>query len=348
VLGGRVAKIGRLSFETKPLCPDGLWTFDIEHYGNSVKLEFNFGQTSTWLNGDNSALAVGLLNPVLAGTGQESWSLGGSGPVIQQGDVTLWRSAEGVCGVGVAQVQDNNLQGASFSLYQQILALCQDFVIHRFWNFVPHINKPVGELDRYMCFCAGRAEAFESQLDPIFGHKLPPASAVGTDGDELWVIFLAGPAAINTVENPLQVPAYRYPKQYGPRAPSFARGGLVLDSQALYISGTASIRSSESKYVGDAAAQTELALENLQAVAESAKMPGACAADDSCQRTVRVYVREPRSWPEIAPIIERQLLQGAAQYNVIQAPICRPELLVEIECFASLGYPNLLNERGGQ
>ena len=51
------------------------------------------------------------------------------------------------------------------------------------------------------------------------------------------------------VENPRQVSAYRYPRQYGPQAPSFARA-MLPPSQAmpLLLSGTASVVGHESKH----------------------------------------------------------------------------------------------------
>jgi chorismate lyase/3-hydroxybenzoate synthase len=299
-----------------------------------VELEFNFNQQKSWLESHPGKLAVGLQNKLLAGSGTEVWSLPGAGGVCQQGNLTYHQADHGVCGVGVLDVSDKTLQSASESLYRQILDVCEGFEIHRFWNFVPGINQRVGELDRYMVFCTGRADAFDTHAEPVAGQSLSPASAVGTPGDQLWVMFLAGTDPLTTVENPMQIPAYQYPSRYGPRAPSFARGGLIEARRTLFISGTASIRASESKHSGDVFSQAELALENMGCVAESAGMPGAGVFDGGCARIVRIYLREPETWPALASLFEERLLHGAEQFNVIQAEICRPELLVEIEVHA--------------
>ena len=59
---------------------------------------------------------------------------------------------------------------------------------------------------------------------------------------------------------------------------------------------------------------------------------------DPSLRIARVYVRHPQQWPLMAATLESQLFDGHTpqvqqQFNVIEAPICREELLVEIEAF---------------
>ena len=82
-----------------------------------------------------------------------------------------------------------------------------------------------------MVFNAGRFEA----LSDWFGgpgrlpDSLPAASAVGHDGDDFAVhcLLLSRPGV--AVENPRQVPAFRYSARYGPRPPCFARATVVPD-----------------------------------------------------------------------------------------------------------------------
>ncbi len=328
-----------------------------------MELQFKFGQPRTAVEAAGGCLSLSLVNDVLEGSSSERWffsggAAGASGRaagaggeesvaafepgsqtcsgvrqaaedavLVQEQGLILRRSATHLVGIATAAVDDDNLRARSFDLYRRLLHFCPGYTVHRFWNFVPAINRPVGELDRYMGFCAGRADALAAG-----GISLPPASAVGTGGDQLCVVMVAGTQPLQAVENPLQVPAYRYPRRYGPKSPSFARAGRVGD--VLLISGTASIRASESLHADDPLAQAELALDNLRQVASAAGMPRACDADCRSPRLVRVYVRQPQVWPRLRALISERLLGEHALFSVVQADICRAELAVEIEAFA--------------
>ncbi len=59
---------------------------------------------------------------------------------------------------------------------------------------------------------------------------MPAATGIGTSGEGVGFYFLTcrdGERAVKHVENS---PAYRYPLQYGPKSPSFARGTLLSDA----------------------------------------------------------------------------------------------------------------------
>ncbi|HMX11830.1 MAG TPA: hypothetical protein PKE61_13070, partial [Burkholderiaceae bacterium] len=152
----------------------------------------------------------------------------------------------------------------------------------------------------------------------------------------LTVYFLAGRQPVTPIENPRQVSAYRYPSRYGPAAPSFSRAALADlggGGLGLFISGTASIVGHETEHLGDVRAQTRETLTNLRTVCEVAS-----------QRTGRlfrveelelvVYLRHPA---DLAAV--RDELAGALGADspalrsaiVVQADICRADLLVEIE-----------------
>ena len=71
-----------------------------------------------------------------------------------------------------------------------------------------------GGLEHYRAFCSGRSLAFEDEFGPGFQARLPAASAVGTAGDWLEVIFAASEEQPRHFESPVQVPAYRYPPEH--------------------------------------------------------------------------------------------------------------------------------------
>src|SRR3546814_12443298 len=81
-----------------------------------------------------------------------------------------------------------------------------------------------GDAERYREFCVGRARG----LGDFDTHALPAATAIGRcdDARVVQVYWLAARTPGMPVENPRQVSAYRYPRQYGPQQPSFARAML--------------------------------------------------------------------------------------------------------------------------
>ena len=95
------------------------------------------------------------------------------------------------------------------------------------------------------------------------------------------------------LENPRQVPAYRYSRRYGLRPPCFARATKF--ESTLFIGGTASIIGEDSRHAAAIVAQTEETLSNLRALIAAATgfhpiMPcercatSACTSPAPCMR----------------------------------------------------------------
>src|SRR5215207_7623292 len=110
---------------------------------------------------------------------------------------------------------------------------------------------------------------FEGMLGGDFRPQLPAASAVGCSGTRLEVIFVAGETAPTHFENPEQIPAYHYPVEHGPRAPSFARATVVRNGPRTwtFISGTSAIKGHETIAPGALERQLECTLDNLRLIA---------------------------------------------------------------------------------
>ncbi|HUG21375.1 hypothetical protein [Piscinibacter sp.] len=208
----------------------------------------------------------------------------------------------------------------------------------RLWNYLPGINADGGGMERYRQFNSGRQIAFRGAGRSAFDGP-PAACAIGTRAGPFCVRFLAGRVPAVPLENPRQVPAYRYPAEYGPRSPTFSRAALVdvgAGQLALLISGTASIVGHMSMHAGDVAAQTRETLVNLQEVIAVAQARGTARFDLSTLECV-VYVRHAEHLPQI-----RTVLEGAvgAQARAVQtavyleADICRSDLLIEMEAHA--------------
>jgi hypothetical protein len=211
----------------------------------------------------------------------------------------------------------------------------------RFWNFVPGVDDAMGAgLDRYMVFNTGRYEAFRDwyHLADNGGRFLSTASAVGYQGRDFVLYCLASSDRGEPVENPRQKPAWRYSTKYGPMPPCFSRATVAaIDGQPrLLIGGTASILGEDSVHVADICEQLAETLRNLTALVNAARdRRETQAVALNRLRDLRAYVRDP----DHADVIRRELsvwCPSATRVELVQARICRPELLVEIEGLAAL------------
>lgn len=217
---------------------------------------------------------------------------------------------------------------STFELYQRMLSILDaqktGWRIIKIWNFVPDINAGVGDDEVYRQFCVGRAMAFDQRL--AGEEDIPAATAVGSRaGEPLQVMVAAAPVPTVPVENPRQVSAYRYPRQYGPRSPLFARAGVLNADQErhLFLSGTASIVGHESQSIGDADAQAEVTRENIETVVGQAfdRRPSRGA--------LRVYSRNMEA--DVAACTVAHQLVAVDQAIRLEADICRAELLLEMD-----------------
>ncbi len=226
------------------------------------------------------------------------------------------------------------LENAAHDLYRDIFTATQGQHLARIWNYIPAINAAgPGGLENYRAFCRGRSLAFEQHYGRGFKVLLPSASAVGSKAAALTVAFAACPGPLRHVENPLQVPAYDYPPDYGPRAPSFARATVVAGpgSVTVFISGTAAIRGHATIAPHSPRLQLECALENLTALSAACGLGPGLAAGSGATRHFKVYVRHAADQPLVAAILQERLLTDADRVSYVQADICRAALLVEIE-----------------
>jgi chorismate lyase/3-hydroxybenzoate synthase len=200
----------------------------------------------------------------------------------------------------------------------------------RIWNFVPDIQGRIrGAGDRYMAFNLGRYAAYTEWFQSPAGFRanMPTSSAVGVSGNSVFVHALICDRPGRPVENPRQIPAYRYSRRYGDRPPCFARGTL-LDSMLL-IGGTASILGELSIHDGDVEAQTRETFRNISALILAGR--GRCLDHPlGLLRSLRVHVRDADDLASVIPILE-ELSLDHLEIEIVQARLCRPELLVEIE-----------------
>lgn len=193
----------------------------------------------------------------------------------------------------------------------------------RVWNYIGAINDGEGDAERYKRFCEGRAAG----MGDFFAEGFPAATAIGHLAAEhrLQVYLLACEQAGHRVENPRQVSAWRYPRQYGPTPPSFARAMLLPARDTLAISGTAAVVGHASAHHDNLDAQLEETLTNLDALLASADM----RAGFDTHSPLKVYLRHDGDAPRVRDAL-RQRLPGVPLL-LLHGDICRRELLVEID-----------------
>ena len=200
----------------------------------------------------------------------------------------------------------------------------------RVWNYFPEINAIEAGIERYRSFSVGRHEAFARHSRRV--EDSPSACALGSHGGPLVVYFLASRSPGVQIENPRQISAYNYPKQYGPRSPTFSRATLAFNgaSQTLFISGTASIVGHVTVHPGSVTLQTRETLANIRAVIDQASKEGFKFAGFGSGMALKVYVRHAEHLSVVRDII-REEWGGLQEIIVLQADICRTDLLLEIE-----------------
>jgi chorismate lyase/3-hydroxybenzoate synthase len=273
---------------------------------------------------------VGL--PVLDGEPVEdlfpSASVGG-----RSGSLTLFKTADWLLGVASVALPEG-LEEAARRVYLDIFQATRGLQLARIWNYVPAINESgPGNLENYRLFCRGRSLAFEGHHGSAFKKLLPSASAVGCAPHTLTVLFAASVQTPRHVENPLQVPAYEYPQEHGPRAPSFARATIVpgKEDATVFISGTAAIRGHATVGPDNLSSQLDCTLENLREISHACGLASPLDLSGSSVRHFKVYVRTPSDVTAIAGRLKRDLLKPDDRVSYLQADICRTPLLVEIE-----------------
>jgi chorismate lyase/3-hydroxybenzoate synthase len=303
--------------------------------GDDVLAVFGFGDQAP-RHEDPRYLRVGLQPAGPAPL--EIWR--SQGPVAHGRDGDVAWSEDGALQFGVMELDegeangdgDGDIEATARHIYARLTAFSADRGyphLLRIWNYLDGITHGDGDAERYRVFCVGRARGL-GDFDP---HTLPAATAVGRSDDarRLLVYWLAARAPGTPLENPRQTSAYRYPRQYGPQPPSFARGMLPASpGMPLLISGTAAVVGHESRHAESVSAQLEETLVNLDALLATAhaQRPG-LPRTMGAGTVLKAYVRERDEMDTVARLLRERLPQ--VPFLVLHAAICRRELRVEID-----------------
>lgn len=234
----------------------------------------------------------------------------------------------GCFAIEIAEPAADDIAAAAERAYReltQFIRASETPHVLRLWNYFDAINLGDGDDERYRRFCVGRVRGIDGHWRDAF----PAATAIGRrDGVRVLQVYaLAARSAGVPVENPRQVNAWRYPREFGPTPPTFARG-MATPAGQLLISGTAAVVGSASRHEDDVAAQLDETLTNIASLIGTAstgavKEPGAGSL-------LKVYVRDRGDASLIASKL-RGTLRKLEGLLILNADICRRELLVEID-----------------
>jgi chorismate lyase/3-hydroxybenzoate synthase len=264
----------------------------------------------------------------------EVWRAGA--PVSHGRDDGVAWASDGQLLFGALEIDEaeGGIEAAARAAYARLTAfLARGDQPHllRIWNYLDAIIAGEGDEERYRRFCIGRVAGM-GKYDPA---RLPAATAIGRcDGvRRLQVYWLASRRPGIPLENPRQVSAYRYPRQYGPQSPSFARAMLPAEGDALplLISGTAAIVGHASRHADSLPAQLEETFANLDSLVEVARrlrpqLPASFGHDT----LLKVYLRDREAAPLVRGLLRDRLGDGVPCL-LLHAAVCRRELRIEIE-----------------
>jgi len=282
------------------------------------------------------------LNPIVGGDVYECWWY--RGDVIHKGygDIRIAECDD--YAFVVLQREDAPAEGFrahTYAAYRDLLEAVKGTGhghLVKIWNCFSDINFGDGDAEKYRQFSFGRAEAFEEV--GIFDKSVPAGTAVGSPDGGLSIIALVSKHDFFPAENPRQVSAYRYPREYGPKSPKFSRGGCIAtqDHHLFLISGTAAIIGHESAHPYETHLQIEETLENLERLTGAmSDTPGDRPRLELDGGSIlRVYLRDTGDLEQVAARLRQHLGNVGDNIVFLHADICRRELMIEIDgvsCF---------------
>jgi len=298
-----------------------------------------FGKEKTACIGHKNSIDLHLKIPTFSANNLEYLIFKKPGRIYQKSGFYLLETTDKLAGA-LVQKTDFPLEKDAYKTYLNFLELTKKWNLHRVWHYVPYINEDTEGLENYRSFCKARSLAFEAFYGQDFEVKLPAASAVGINDNYLVMYFIAGKREGSHIENYEQIPAFKYPQKYGPRAPSFARGTVISqdDKKIGYVSGTASIKSSESVSLKTISQQLHTTIDNISIVCEqmglaermsfSGPMPDPAKYD----RHFKVYIKHQSDVPYIQEEFPKIIgAMDTDQVIYLQSDICRADLDLEIE-----------------
>lgn len=263
-----------------------------------------------------------------------------------------------VAGLGEASENTDILKQSTiaFESLESVLK-AEDFEfcnIIRQWNYIEEIIKNVSHNNavsqHYQIFNDVRSKYYQKSN---FIHGYPAATGIGQAFGGVIIDAIAVQTkdenSIIPIKSPLQLDAYSYTNEvlaennkmsdFRRTSPKFERAKLIITSECkcIFVSGTAAIKGQTSIPELSVERQTEMTIQNIHSLIsnENILKYGLCPAEKASLISIRVYIKKSEDISVVREICNKYFLQLPVIYVV--ADICRPELLVEIEGFATIG-----------
>ncbi len=192
----------------------------------------------------------------------------------------------------------------------------------RTWFFVQDVDVNYGGVVK------ARSEVFVTQGLTEKTHYIASTGIGGRHADPKVLVQMDAYAVDGLQPGQMRylyAPAHLNPTyEYGV---TFERGACVDygDRRHVFISGTASINNKgEVMYPGDIRRQTQRMWENVEALLAEAE----CTFDDVGQ--MLVYLRDPADYRVVKALYDERFPRTPKV--ILQAPVCRPGWLIEMEC----------------
>ncbi|MFN8206609.1 MAG: hypothetical protein U0T82_04285 [Bacteroidales bacterium] len=222
--------------------------------------------------------------------------------------------------------------------------------ILRQWNYIEQITgvEKVSQSDNqhYQIFNDVRSDFYRRAS---FTNGYPAATGIGTDFGGISIEIMAcrfqQDDRMIPVKSPVQKDAYSYTRDVlalntslpeNRTTPKFERAKVWQFSggSLIFISGTAAIKGQDSDRQS-AAHQTQMTIENILQLISPANLlhNGVSSQSQPKLRQLRIYVKYRDDLPQVKEVCTRYFPDIPSVY--VQADVCRPELLVEIEGVAT-------------
>lgn len=262
-----------------------------------------------------------------------------------------WGKTMLVDGVQATCVQQGYAEQGD-SVFAKINAIfkLEKFEIHniiRQWNYIGRIVDFENGNQHYQLFNNARSKFYNNST---FTNGYPAATGISMSINCLFVSVIAVKPNSNSkilpIDNSLQIPAYKYSESvlvdgktdHLKTTPKFERAKLLASANdcIIFVSGTAAIRNESSLDADDVVQQTIDTIANINYLISQDNLAknGWSVPSKSILSSIRVYLKNKNDFETV----QSEVINAWPNIHSIylEAEVCRPELLVEIEGVAEI------------
>lgn len=217
--------------------------------------------------------------------------------------------------------------------------------VYRQWNYIGEITKELDSKQNYQVFNDVRSIYYDV-ADWFNGY--PAATGIGMEQPGvvigLYIINRESESEVISISNPRQIDAHSYSddvligdqlEELPTRTtPKFERAKAVVSNcdGMVYVSGTASIIGEETVMLDDVVEQTRVTLENIDLLVDPTAQKELAKFNHFSSGSIhklKVYVKDRENFKLVDDFMKESVKD--IPYLVVEADVCRDDLLVEIE-----------------